>query len=337
MPKVKVGFIGCGGIAQAHMEALTKVKDAQMVAFCDLVADKAKDAAAKYGGQAFTRLEKMYDSVELDTVYIVLPPFAHGKAEMGAIERGIPFFVEKPIHMNLKQAQDIAAAVKEKGLMTCAGYMNRYRKSIQTAKATFAKDPAVLVLGGWIGGTPKKPGSPIMRWWVQSDKSAGQFVEQVTHTVDIVRFVLGEAVSVSAHAAQGFNLKYMKKDLLPGHDIDDAMAVSVKFQSGAVALLHSCCASNALSGITLDIYGVNAAARLTGWDHGMTLYQTGKQPKTIPGEPNIFEIEDAAWIKAVKTGDPKGVMSDYADGLKTLELTLAANKSAKTGRTVRLA
>lgn len=336
MAKVKVGFIGCGGIAEHHMKALATIKDAEMVAFCDLVREKAEARAAEFGGQAFTKLEKMYESVDLDTVYIVLPPYAHGKAEMIAIERKIPFFVEKPINNKLKQAQDIAAAVKKAKLMTCVGYMNRYRKGINTAKKLLEKDPPVLVLGGWIGGTPQKPGSPIMRWWVQKKKSGGQFVEQVTHTVDLCRYLCGEAVSVSAHAAQGFNLKAMKSKLLPGHDIDDAMAVSIKFKNGAVANLHSCCASNALGGVSLEIYAVRSACKLTGWEHGMELYQVGKKPKAVAGEPNIFEIEDAAWIKAVKTGNPKGVMSDYADALKTLELTLAANKAASTGRTVKL-
>ena len=259
MPKVKVGFIGCGGVAGAQMEALTKVKDAQMVAFCDLVKERAAGRVAQYGGQAFTDSEKMLDSVDLDAVYVILPPFAHGKAEMGAIARKIPFFIEKPINNNLNQAQEIAAAVKKARLMTCVGYMNRYRKGINTVKKMLEKDPAVLVLGGWIGGTPKKPGSPIMRWWVQEKKSGGQFVEQVTHTVDIVRYLCGDAVSVSAHAAQGFNLKTMKKDLLPGHNIDDAMAVSIQFKNGAIANLHSCCASNAAGGVSLEVYAEKSA------------------------------------------------------------------------------
>jgi len=56
----------------------------------------------------------------------------------------------------------------------------------------------------------------------------------------------------------------------------------------------------------------------------------------IKGEDNIFEIEDAAWIAAVKRGKPNGVLSDYADGVGSLAVSLAANESMATGKPVRV-
>lgn len=329
--KVRVGFIGSGGMAVAHTTAMEKIREAQIAAFCDVVPERARVLGEKYGAPVFKAPAKMMDSVNLDCVYILLPPFAHGAAERAALERRIPFFVEKPINNNLRQAEEIAEAVARAGLLTAAGYMNRYRKGINRAKNMLEKDPAVLVLGGWISGTPNpQPDRPISLWWVQKKRSGGQFVEQVTHTVDLVRYLCGEAESVSAAAAQGFNTG------IPDYDIDDAMAVTVKFKNGAVANLHACCASNAKGGVSLDVYAKQCAFTFRGWGHDTVIHRVGKQEQTIPGEENVFELEDRAFLKAVRTGDHSRVRSTYEDAVKTLEITVAANKSAQSGRVMKL-
>ena len=328
---VRVAMIGSGGMANAHIGPLQSLKDVEVVGFCDLNLELAQAMAAKHGGDAFGDAAEMLDAVKADCAYVLLPPFAHGKAEMACIERDVPFFVEKPINNDWKQACGIAKAVAEKGLVTSAGYMNRYRKGIQAAKKALVKDPAVYVYGGWIGGSPPPVAtSNIGAWWVQKAKSGGQFVEQVTHTVDVVRFLCGEGVEVSAFAAQGFNSG------IENYDIDDATAVSVKFADGGVCNLVSCCASNAKGGVFLDVYAKNIAYHFEGWGHDCTVYKPGKENETIPGSEDIFRVEDEAFTKAVRAGTDKGILCSYADALGTLEITLAANKSAETGKVVKL-
>jgi len=331
--KVRVGFVGAGGMANAHATPISARKDAQVVAFCDVELSRAKAIAERFGAQAFKKPSEMMDSVKLDAVYFCLPPFAHG-AEFEAIARGIPFFVEKPINLDLGQAQEIAAAVEAKRLMTCAGYMNRYRKGVQKVRALLAKDPAIMLTGGWIGGTPKVPKEyNINHWWVQRKKSGGQFLEQVTHTVDLARFLVGsEAVEVFAHAARGFNVGAPET-----YDLDDAMLVNIKFASGAIANLWSSCSSNAAGGVSLSVYAHKHAAFFTGWGHDVRIREAGKDQETqIAGEPEIFAIEDGAFIKAVRSGDPAGIMSSYSDAVNTLAISVAANRSVKTGKPVAL-
>jgi len=332
MPKtVKVAFIGSGGMAQAHVPGLEKMEGVKIAGFCDVSLDRAKQMAAAHGGQGFKSATKMLDATEPDCCYVLLPPFAHGRAEMACIEREIPFFIEKPINKSWRQACSIAQAVADKNLLTSAGYMNRYHKAIRKAQKTLSKDPAVYVNGGWIGGTPSPdPSRPISVWWVQKAMSGGQFVEQVTHTVDIVRFLCGDATDVSAFAAQGFNKG------IPTYDIDDAMAVCIKFKSGAVANLHSCCASNARGGVSLDVYASKIAFEFRGWGHDCKVFKKGQVTEEIPGDPNIFRVEDEAFIKAVRSGTDSAILCSYADALKTLEITLAANKSAEKGKAVKL-
>jgi predicted dehydrogenase len=335
MPKVlRLGFIGSGGMTVAHTNAMTLagLKDIQFAAFCDLKKPKAvalaeKFATAEARPQVYTDSSKMIASADLDAVWINLPPCCHGEAELAAVAAGLPFFVEKPVNKNVKQAAQIAAAVQKAGLITCVGYMNRYQKSVQTARAALQADPGLYANGGWIGGPPWNPDpNGITGWWVQKDKSGGQFVEQVTHTIDLARFLLGDAETVSAFAARGF-VKGITK-----YSIDDALAVSVKFKSGAVANFCASCSSGARGGVFLDIYGLKTAVKFSGWGHDAEIYSLGKKsPKKVASQPNIFAVEDATFLKAVRTGKPAGIQTTYGDALKTCELTVAATLSAESG------
>ena len=76
---VKVGFIGTGGMAGAHMNTLKGFDDVEFVAMCDVVEEKAKARANEFGGKPFTDYKEMFDKVDMDAVYICTPPFAHGE------------------------------------------------------------------------------------------------------------------------------------------------------------------------------------------------------------------------------------------------------------------
>lgn len=328
--KLRVGLVGQGGHGMEHVRTLAGLKEeAEIVALCDIKPGLAKKWTEEFGGKPFTCAEEMMDSVELDALFITIPPTCHG-LELLAIERGIPFQVEKPVNLDVAQAEAIAKAAADKGVLAAAGYMNRYRRGINEAAKVFEQDRPVLTIGGWIGGPPPAVEEGIMAWWVKRALSGGQFVEQVTHTIDLVRLLCGEAVSVTAQAATGFVKDH------PTYDLDDALAVTVQFESGGVANLYSCCASKALGGVDLNVYATNAAARFTGWEHTATIHRVGKDPVEIRGEGDIFTIENRTFLGAVRTGDPSGVLSTYEDAVKTLKLSLAASEAAATGTTVRL-
>ena len=338
MPKtLRLGFIGAGGMTKAHTDAMAGFTDVTFAAFCDVKKAKAKEMADNFGAEAFTDPAKMFTAIDLDAVWINLPPFAHGEAEFAALTAGVPFFVEKPINRDVKQAAKIAAAVEKAGLITCAGYMNRYRKSAEAAKALLAEDPAAYAYGGWLGGPPRSGDKDgIWGWWIQKDKSGGQFVEQVTHTIDLARYLMGDAESVSAFAASGFVTG------IKSYTMDDALAVSVKFKSGAVANFCASVACAARGGIFLDLYAAQHAVSLTGWGHDALIYECGKKkPKAVsgeaPGGAHIFAVEDRAFLRAIRSGNPAGIRTTYADAVKTLELTVAATESAdRDGKPVTL-
>ena len=329
--KVKVGFVGCGGIAEAHLNVLANFSDVILSAFCDIDEERGRFIAEKYKGKYFKDAKEMIKSEELDCIFFCLPPFAHG-SEIYAIEKNIPFAVEKPVGLDLSLCREILSGVKEKKLITSTLYMNRYRRGVKTVKNLSEKSEVVLILGGWIGGTPKQSDKGIWKWWVQKDKSGGQFHEQVTHTVNLARFFCGDAESVHAFGVKGKN-----KDVPPYYSIEDAVVVNIKFKNGAVANLWASCSANAGGGgVSLDVYGTDFTAKFTGWEHTLRLYRKDQDIIEIRGEPNIFEIEDRTFIDAVKTKNPSLIMSDYEDGFKTIEITLAANKSLEKNEVIEI-
>jgi predicted dehydrogenase len=324
----RVAFVGSGGIAEAHLGGLSKHPDVQLVGFCDVNQPRAEEVAARYGASAFTDAAAMMDALHPDCLYFCLPPFAHG-AELQAVERGIPFFVEKPVALDAGLAREIAAAVSSRGLLTSVGYMNRYRRGIQRVRELLQQDPAILLYGGWIGGSPRGGGG-IGSWWVQKDRSGGQFLEQVTHTVDVARYLCGDAVEVHAYAATGFN-----KEVPSNYTIEDASVVNIRFRSGAIANLWGSCSSNGGGGgVTLSVYAGQTTALFTGWDHSLRLMRAGEDTIEIKGEGDIFLREDEAFIAAVRAGSAEGIRCGYPDGVKSLEISVAANRSMETGKPV---
>jgi predicted dehydrogenase len=325
MPQVvRVGFVGAGGIANSHLKEQMGVPDIKVAAVTDASREAAEAMAGKTGASVWDSPAEMVKGEQLDALFLFLPPFAHGEAERVAIEHKIPFFIEKPVGLDSGLMREIAAEVERQNLLTSAGYMNRYRKGVNRVRELLDKDPAILGLGGWWGGTPGRH-----PWWIDRTKSGGQFHEQVTHTVDLARYFFGEADEVFAVAARGFN-----KDL-PGYSMDDAAAVTIKFKGGGIASLMASVSSNAGGRIFLDIHSLKHNFHFTEWDHRLVIKTKGEEEK-VDGEPNIFAIEDAAFIEAVRTGDRSGIRSTYADAVKSAELSLAANQSIDSGKPVEL-
>jgi myo-inositol 2-dehydrogenase/D-chiro-inositol 1-dehydrogenase len=330
MAKTRVAFVGSGGMAEAHSKALATIGDVEVVGYADVNLSLAKAKAGQYGGRAYRDPVAMLDHVRPDALFVCLPPFAHG-IELAAIERRIPFFVEKPIGLDLRLTRRIARALAGRRLITCAGYMNRYRRGVQTVRKLLGSDPPILVTGGWIGQTPRaRQGAGIWSWWVRKSRSGGQFLEQVTHTVDLARFLCGQAVSVHAFAAKGLNQKTP-----PGYSIEDASVVNIRFAGGAVANLWACCAANGGGGgVSLNVYANRTTAHFSGWEHSVRIQRAGRDTVEIAEAREIFPVEDEVFLRAVRTRKPAGILSDYLDGARTLAVTLAANESMKTNRPV---
>ncbi len=130
MANLKVGIIGCGGIANnKHLPAIAKVGLADIVAFCDIVEERAQTAAAKYGieGAAVFQDYKELLALDLDAVYVCTPNRSHSEISIAALHSGKHVMCEKPMAMNYQEALAMCDAAKETGKLLTIGYQNRFR------------------------------------------------------------------------------------------------------------------------------------------------------------------------------------------------------------------
>ena len=96
---LRIGIVGTGSIAGVHIASLAKVPEAEVVACVDVDFGKAAERASEIRGcTPYKDVSAMLDEQALNAAYICVPPFAHGDIELMLIERGIPFFLEKPIN-----------------------------------------------------------------------------------------------------------------------------------------------------------------------------------------------------------------------------------------------
>ena len=140
--QVKIGFIGCGGIANFHFghydkdkNGNPKIPEAKIVAVCDKLEDRVNAAAARFGAKPYASYKEMLSKEKLDAVYVCVEPCAHDGMEMMAIEKGCHLFVEKPVALNLDYAKKVEAALAKKKLINAAGFQDRYLDFEPTMKA----------------------------------------------------------------------------------------------------------------------------------------------------------------------------------------------------------
>lgn len=319
--KIRVGFIGTGGIAGTHLGNLKGFDDVEFVAMCDVQKERAEARARDFGGNAYSHFEEMFEKETLDAVYICLPPFAHGDPELIATDKNIPLFIEKPIDVDIETCLKIRDAIAKKDLISSVGYNWRYSDAIQKARERLQDFKVLGALGAWMGGMPTTP------WWRVKKQSGGQHVEQTTHIFDVCRYLLrADALSVHAVAAKG------GMNDIPHYDIEDMSFVNIVFNNGTIANIQSACCLSGWGRVKIEVFGRDLAADIS---QGRAIFVTGPDKREeIPSSLNPYLEEDRIFIDAVKTGDRSKIRSPYADAVQTQKIMIAASRSMETGKTV---
>ncbi len=123
--KLKAGIIGCGGIANGkHMPSIKALGETELVAFCDLIIERAEKAKAQYGtedAQVFTDYKELL-KLDLDCVYVCTPNRSHSYITVDALHAGKNVMCEKPMAINPAEAQKMLDAAKETGKILTIGY-----------------------------------------------------------------------------------------------------------------------------------------------------------------------------------------------------------------------
>ncbi|OAS21249.1 Gfo/Idh/MocA family protein [Paenibacillus oryzisoli] len=316
---LRIGLIGTGGFSKMHARILSGMDDVQVVAVCGTSLAKAEAFALACGiGSSYESLDDMLDGERLDAVYILVPPMSHGEYEMKLIARGIPFFVEKPLGLNTEQPEQIRNEISKQSLITSVGYHFRYTDTVDLMKQLLKERPIGMLTGKWMGSMPQ------VAWWRDQSKSGGQFLEQSTHLVDIMRYCVGEIDEV--YAMYGHQVIHKQYE---GVTVPDVGTVTLKFKSGVIAnISNTCVLPDGVGKTGITCYTQQG---ILEWDPDRLTMIEAHETTIRHKKVNPYVVENEAFIYALKTGDTGRILSDYADAFKTQQVTVAALESAKSG------
>ncbi len=191
---VRIGIIGCGGIANGkHMPSLQKLKNVEMVAFCDIVEAKAQKAALKFGtpdAKVYTDYKQLLEDETIEVVHVLTPNRSHSFITVDALEAGKHVMCEKPMAINSEEAKKMLDAAERTGKKLSIGYQTRNRPD-----AVYLKK---LVQDGTFGDIYYAKATALRRravptWGVflnEYEQGGGPLIDIGTHALDLTLWML---------------------------------------------------------------------------------------------------------------------------------------------------
>lgn len=258
MSKIRIGIIGCGGIANnKHLPALSRQSEiAEMVAFCDTNIERAGKAAEAFGvpdAKVYDDYQELLKDASIDLVHVLTPNVSHSPITVAAFEAGKHVMCEKPMAHNTEAAQKMMDAWKKSGMKFTIGYQNRFRSEIlslheacqagELGDIYFAKAHAI-----------RRRAVPT--WGVFPDKSkqgGGPLIDIGTHALDITLWMMDnyEPVSVTGSVFEKLgHLEEATKGNMFGpwdpdtYEVEDSAFGYIKMSNGATVFLESAWAIN---------------------------------------------------------------------------------------------
>lgn len=193
MGKLKVGIVGCGGIATGkHLPSIKETGLAEVVAFCDIDRGRAVDAAADYGvpnARIYTAYAELLNE-QLDAVYVCTPNRTHCEITVAALRSGKHVMCEKPMAIRYAEAQKMCEAARQTGKLLTIGYQNRFRPDSQYLK----KECRAGVLGEVYYARAKAiRRRAVPTWGVflnEYEQGGGPLIDIGTHALDLTLWMM---------------------------------------------------------------------------------------------------------------------------------------------------
>ena len=341
------GIIGCGMIAKFHARAIADIKGAKLVGCFNRTIDKANALAAEFGGQATDNLDEMLARPDIDIVTICTPSGAHMEPAIAAAKAGKHVIVEKPLDVTLKRCDAMIDACAKAGVKLGTIFPSRFHKSSQLLKKAVDEGRfGQLTLGDayvkWYR-TQAYYDSGAWRGTWKLD-GGGALMNQAIHSVDLLQWLMGPVVEVSAYTNTLAHERI---------EVEDVATATLRFANGALGVIEATTAAFPGSLKKIELSGSQGMAvleeesiikwqfaKMTKRDQQL-LDEMQNRTKTGGGAADPAAIGHQAhaelfreFIKAVK--DKKNPNLDGSEGRRSVELILAIYKSAKTGKSVKL-
>ena len=354
MKTIKIGIIGCGGIANGkHMPSLAKVPGCEMVAFCDIIVERAEKAAKQYGtpdAKVFENYKDLLAIEEIDVVHVLTPNRSHSFITVDALHAGKHVMCEKPMAINSREAQLMLDASKETGKKLTIGYQSRFRPDslylkqeadagvfgdIYYAKATALRRRAVPTWGVFLN---------------EYEQGGGPLIDIGTHALDLTLWVMN---NYKPKYCVGTTYHKLNQDTNQGNawgnwdpekfTVEDSAFGFIVMENGATIVLESSWALNVADPreAVTQVCGTLAGADM---NDGLRLnyIHNNRQVITTPsfnaggaafndgasGE-DAAAMEARLWIEAVR--DDKAPFTLPEEAIVVTKILEGIYESAKTG------
>ena len=339
MDVFRIGLIGAGSIGARHIKAIDEVTHIDLVA----IADPSPAAAAigdARGIPVFADADSMLSRADIEAVIIATPTERHHADVMTALSHRKTVLVEKPITATMEEADEVTRYAAQQGCQILVGHQRRYYPCARTAREIIQSGrigALMAVTGQW---TTRKDDDYYAPQW-RRDIKAGPILTNLIHEIDLLRFICGDIISVSAEITN-HDQQFEK---------EDAVAISLKFANRAVGsfLLSDRTPSpwtwemalgesakfpkTGMNAIRfLGTRGALEFPNLVLWEHGR---ETGSWHDEI--RPEVIEtpfidayVAQAEHLCAVARGTEEPII-DALNGSRSLDATLAAARAAADG------
>lgn len=338
LDEFRVSLVGCGRIAKSHVEAIAQVEGLRLVAMADVVPERARQLASLAGGvPTFPSLEAMLSAVPSEIVVVATPSGLHPEHGIAAARAGRHVVSEKPMGISLAGADALIAACETAGVQLFVVKQNRLNAPVQLLrravdKGRFGRIYTANCTVRWTRPQEYYDQAPWRGTWALD---GGAFLNQASHYVDLMQWLLGEPEQVVAQTAT----------LARRIEAEDTGAAVVRFRSGALGVFDVTMLTypRNLEG-SVTIIGEKGTARIGGtavnriehWqfadydDDDRLLDAANTNPPSVYGFGHVPYYRN---VLSVLRGEARPD-TDGREGRKSLELVLGIYEAARTGRAV---
>jgi len=332
MNKIKVAVAGLGRIGKIHLKNLCRnFSEIKVIAVMDVL-DESKAIADEFNVPVFVKTyEELLAVPELDAVLICSPTDTHADYVVRAAKAGKQIFCEKPLDLSLERVQEVLEIVKETGVKLMLGFNRRFDPEFRKVKELVLNDaigdPQIIKI------TSRDPGPPPVSY---IKVSGGMFLDMTIHDFDMARYISGKQVK------EVFAKATVKVDTEIGEagDVDTAI-ITLTFEDNSMAVIDNC--RKAVYGYDqrLEVFGNKGMAQVeNNFPNNHKLYTESGISGDLPlhffleryDASYNFEIRE--FIDALVSNGKMPV--DGEDGLLSIAIGLAAKKSVKEERPVKI-
>jgi UDP-N-acetylglucosamine 3-dehydrogenase len=314
MKKLGVAVIGAGFWGRNHARVFTELEETELLAVCDINAERAKAIAKQFGVKAYTSTAKMLKIKDLDAVSVCTWSTSLAKEALKALKAGKHVLVEKPMAANSKQAETLIKTAESEGLHLSVGFLMRFIPGLQHIRKAVESQE----IGEIVCATAKRVSE-----WPERIGDVGVVKDLAIHDIDVMRYLFGSD-PVAVYAKTG-NMRHKK--------FEDYAHIMLTFERGKNAFIEANWLTPYKTRV-LVVTGSRAIAKLDYITQELTIETAERtvRPRIPWQEPLKLELQHFA---RCVLGKEKPFITGL-DGLKALKIAEAALKSSKTGRLVKL-